>query len=347
MMRRTLLEVSNGKPAWLLLAMILIFVTLLGRTTTQMAWIPPLQNAQRNSGTGENLIEWLPWSGAVNLGATVNSASDETQVTITHSGLSLYFSTDRPGGFGQSDIWVSHRSSIGAPWEEPRNLGPLINGPNPEFAPAFSPDDHWMFFPSAGRPGGLGSVDIYVTYRTDAMDDFGWEPAVHLGPEINSPSNDADPFYFVDAETGEATLYFVSNRLGTFDIFESHQNADGLFQNAVLNKELSTAAYGDRHLTIRRDGLELIFTSDRPGGIGGLDLWASTRDNTHDPWSEPLNLGPRVNTEFDERGPSLSSNGLTLFFSSTRPGGFGLGDLWSMTRRVRRIYRTNSARIRR
>ena len=310
MMRRAILEIANNKPTRLSFGVIFIFITLVG-------WG----------------ADWLPWSGPSNLGATVNSSSDETQVTITHSGLSLYFSSDRPGGFGQPDIWVSYRISIGAPWGEPRNLGPVINNAQPQFAPAFSPDDHWMFFPSGGRADGFGSLDIYITYRADATDDFGWQTPVNLGPAINSPANDADPFYFVEPRTGEATLYFVSNRLGTFDIFESHQNADGSFQNAVLNKELSTAAYGDRHLTIRPDGMELIFTSDRPGGMGGLDLWISRRDNVRDPWSEPVNLGPIVNTQFDERGPSLSDDGVTLFFSSTRPGGFGLGDLWSTARR--------------
>lgn len=273
------------------------------------------------------------WSRPVNLGGVVNSSGDETQVTITHSGLSLYFSSDRPGGFGNQDIWVSHRTSVQAPWGEPRNLGPIVNGPSFEFAPSFSPDDHWMFFPSAGRPDGFGSLDIYVTYRADVTNDFGWLPPVHLGPSVNSPANDADPFYFVDPETGEATLYFVSKRLGTFDIYESVRNADGSFRNAVPNKELSTAAYGDRHLTIRSDGLELIFTSDRPGGMGGLDLWVSTRHTTHDRWSEPVNLGPPVNSVADERGPGLSSDDMTLFFSSDRPGGSGLGDLWKSVRR--------------
>jgi WD40 repeat protein len=272
------------------------------------------------------------WSRPVNLGGVVNSPADEAQVTITHSSLSLYFSSDRPGGFGNTDIWVSHRSSVQAPWGEPRNLGLLVNAEGAEFAPSFSPDDHWMFFPSGRRPDGLGSLDIYVTYRADVTDDFGWQPAVNLGSSVNSAANDADPFYFVDPETGEATLYFVSNRLGTFDIYESARNPDGSFRQAVLNKALSTAAYGDRHLTIRSDGLELIFTSDRPGGMGGLDLWVSTRNTTHDLWTKPVNLGPPVNSEFDDRGPALSSDGVTLFFSSTRPGGLGLGDFWRVTR---------------
>ena len=80
---------------------------------------------QGNGLTG--LDEWS-WSAPVNLGTTVNSVGDETQAAITHSGLSLYFSSDKAGGFGFPDIWVSRRTSVDAPWGEPQNLGSLING---------------------------------------------------------------------------------------------------------------------------------------------------------------------------------------------------------------------------
>jgi hypothetical protein len=272
----------------------------------------------------------------VNLGATINSFSDEPQVAITHSGLSLYFSSDRPGGFGLLDIWVSHRTSLDAPWGEPLNLGPMYNGPKKtEFCPNFSPDDHWMFFPSGG---GFGGSDIWMTFRLDVTDDFGWQTPINLGPSINTAFGEFDPYYFVDPKSGEATLYFISNRQRVsnghggflFDIYQSTRNEDGSFQPAVLNKELSSP-YDDRRMTIRRDGLLLIFTSDRPGGMGGLDLWISTRGDTHDPWGEPVNLGPPINGEADERGSALADDGVTLFFSSDRAGGFGQDDIWVTT----------------
>jgi hypothetical protein len=279
----------------------------------------------------------------VNLGAIINSSSDEPQVAITHSGLSLYFCSDRPGSFGKLDIWISHRTTIDAPWGEPRNAGSMINGPNLQYCPSFPPDDREMFFTS-GRQGGFGKLDIYVTHRLDATDDFGWQQPVNLGPSINTSASDADPVYFVDPKSGEATLYFISNRQGVsngqggflFDIYQSKRNEDGSFQPAVLNKELSSP-YDDRRMTIRRDGLLLIFTSDRPGGVGGLDLWVSRRSDTHSPWGEPVNLGPPVNSEADERGSALADDGVTLFFSSNRAGSFGQDDLWatSLKRRHR------------
>lgn len=273
----------------------------------------------------------------VNLGPTINSPGDEPQVAITHSGLSLYFCSDRPGSFSKLDLWVSHRTSIDAPWGEPRNLGSMINGPGFQYCPSFSPDDREMFFTSS-RPGGFGKLDIYVTRRLDPTDDFGWQQPINLGPSINTSASEADPIYFVDPTAGEATLYFISNRLGVsngkggflFDIYQSTRNEDGSFQPAVLNHELSSP-YDDRRETIRRDGLLLIFTSDRPGGMGGLDLWVSRRRSTHDPWGVPVNLGAPINSEADERGSALADDGVTLFFSSDRPGGYGQGDLWVTT----------------
>src|SRR5947209_1997477 len=85
-------------------------------------------------------------------------------------------------------------------------------------------------------------------------------------------------------------------------------------------------------MSIRPDGLEFIFLSGRPGGSGGIDLWHSTRQTTSDVWSTPVNLGPIVNSSVEDRSPSLSADGETLFFSSGRVGGFGLLDIWMTTR---------------
>src|SRR5437660_9039464 len=86
-------------------------------------------------------------------------------------------------------------------------------------------------------------------------------------------------------------------------------------------------------MAIRYDGLEIIFSSNRPGGSGGIDLWFSTRHATSDVWSTPATLGSVINTSIDDRAPYLSADGQTLFFSSDRVGGdFGGGDIWMATR---------------
>ena len=88
----------------------------------------------------------------------------------------------------------------------------------------------------------------------------------------------------------------------------------------MLVAELSTSS-NDSSPVIRRDGLEMFLTSDRPGTLGGLDLWVSTRATTANLWSEPIDLGPFVNTAVMDATSTLSFHGTELYFSSNRPGG--------------------------
>jgi len=157
---------------------------------------------------------------------------------------------------------------------------------------------------------------------------------VNLGKGVNSPRLDADPTIFVDPNTGVVTLYFA--RLNTrtdFDIYTSTRGADGTFAPAVLVPELSSP-YRDTHPTIRRDGLEIFLSSNRPGSLGLIDLWVSTRPTTNDKWSTPVNLGGTINTASQDRAPYLSDDGLTLLFTSDRSGGFGDNDFYMVTRKI-------------
>src|SRR5262249_54752891 len=79
-------------------------------------------------------------------------------------------------------------------------------------------------------------------------------------------------------------------------------------------------------------GREIIISSNRPGGQGGIDQWVSTRATTLDPWGTPVNLGPVVNTAFNDGAAALSSDGQTMYFYSDRPGGSGGNDLYVTTR---------------
>jgi hypothetical protein len=114
-------------------------------------------------------------------------------------------------------------------------------------------------------------------------------------------------------------------------VYASIRQADGSFGSPVLVPELSSPA-SDTFPTPRRDGLELFLTSNRPGTLGGADLWVSTRAGTDHPWSLPLNMGPTINsTANDSRGALAFSRTLMVFFSN-RPGGFGDADLYFITR---------------
>lgn len=284
------------------------------------------------------------WSSPVNLGPIVNSAFADLDPFISKDGLSLYFIAGQGrGGSGQRDIWVSQRASVADPWGQPQNLGPSINSAVQENTPTLSHDGHRLYFAS-NRPGGFGGFDLYVSRRRDKRDDFGWEAPVNLGSGVNTSANEADPALFDDDATGRIMLYLATNRPGgpgLEDIYASMQGPDGGFGPATLVAELSTPS-NDKHPAIRRDGLELFMTSDRPGGFGNADLWVSTRTSTTDPWSAPVNLGPVVNTpprppdveQANDYRPALSFDGTTLYFAAAfRPGNVSdMFDVWMSTR---------------
>ncbi|HEX4627974.1 MAG TPA: hypothetical protein VH137_04215 [Gemmatimonadales bacterium] len=284
--------------------------------------------------TAEDQQAYGPWGVPVNLGPVVNSPYNDQHPGISKDGLSLYISSDRPGGFGGLDIWVSQRESLGGAWGPPQNLGPEINSSGNDLAPDLTIDGHRMFFHSA-RARGCGGTDLYVTRRRDRDDDFGWSAPENLGCTINSPENDAGPTFFEDDVTGITTLIFTSlNRpgnIGDWDIYQSTLQPDGSWGPGVLIRELSSPSR-DTRTALRRDGLEIFLSSGRPGGQGSEDLWVSTRASTLDLWGTPVNLGPTVNSTAFDGGPALSFDGTELYFFSNRLGGSGGNDLYVATR---------------
>ena len=93
------------------------------------------------------------------------------------------------------------------------------------------------------------------------------------------------------------------------------------------------SAFEDGQPNLRRDAKEIFFFSNRPGTLGMADIYAATRSSASDPWSQPFNLGPAVNSSNGaETRPSLSWDGTTLYFGSTRPGGDGGADHYVTTR---------------
>ncbi len=277
--------------------------------------------------------QFSPWSEPENLGSTINTTFNEQGPTLSNDERSLYFGSDRPGGIGGFDIWVSQRACKECAWETPENLGPAVNTTSDETGPGLSIDGHLLFFRST-RPGGAGLGDVFLSKRANPKDDFGWGVPVALGLDVNTAAAEAGAEFLQSAEDGEANLYF--NRApagGTADLYAAAITRDGQTRGpAVLISELSDPIATDQGPTLRSDGREVFFFSTRPGGVGGADLWTSTRRSVHDPWTPPVNVGAPLNSTAAEQQPSLSSGGLTLLFASSRAGGFGGTDIWMSTR---------------
>jgi WD40-like Beta Propeller Repeat len=277
------------------------------------------------------------WAEPVNLGPEVNSASDDQSPAVSKDGLSLYFASIRPGGFGlpgtpgASDIWVSQRSSEDDPWGTPVNLGPAVNSSRIESRPELSRDGHWLFFASNRVGGVLPGLDLWASYREHVHDDFDWEPPIHLGLGVNGAATDFSPSYFENDDAGAPQLFFSSSRPGgpgAFDIYVSQQLSDGTWGDAQLVSDLSHSQ-NDLKAAIRFDGREAIIARGDPPNL--FDFWVSTRDSVSDPWS-PAILLDTISSATSDEAPTLSGDGKTLYFESTRPGGVGGRDLWMTTR---------------
>lgn len=232
---------------------------------------------------------------------------------------------------------MSRRAHRDEPWGPASNLGAVINTGANERSPALSSNRRLLFF-ATDRAGGSGGFDIWMLWRPDPADDFGWQPPLNLGTGINSAATDAGPSFLEGGNwwPGRAVipqLYMASARPGGPGGLDIHVGSvpGGWAAPPMLVTELSSPQ-ADLTPTVRRDAREIIFASGRRGVIGGFDLWSASRRSVRDPWSVPTNLGPQVNTEFLEVFPSLSFDAETLVFQSTRPGGFGGSDLYVSTR---------------
>jgi hypothetical protein len=270
------------------------------------------------------------WSSLVNVGPPVNTQYNDTYAFLSRDELTMYFTSDRPGGVGGDDLWLTTRASLEDPWEDPQNMTALNTSAADSLA-VLSSDEHVMFFHST-RPGGCGAGDIWMTRRQNRRSQQ-WGPPGNLGCVLNTAAIEIAPAFFENPETGQVTLFYGSNRPGSqdFDVYASPLGEDSYFGPGVLVPKFSSAGR-DTRIFIRKDGLEAFITSDRIGGQGLIDIWTSTRDTLADGWSTPVDLAFPVNTAVDDGSPWLSREGTTLYFFSRRSGGYGLRDIWYTTR---------------
>ena len=263
-----------------------------------------------------------------NLGTAVNTLYNDTSPCISADGLSLFFHSNRPGGYGNWDIWVATRATIDDEWGTPMNLGSTVNSGQREGGPSISADGLILFFVS-NRPGGPGDYDLWLTTRDTKHAD--WGTPMNLGPTVNSSAADSTPSISADG----LSLYFSSMRpggSGWHDIYVMTRatKEDNWGTPVNLGTTVNSSTH-DSTSSISADGLTLFFVSNRPGGFGDYDLYMTTRPTIDDEWGIPVNLGAPLNTAYGEFSPSISPDGLSLYFSdyqAARPGGVGGEDIW-------------------
>jgi outer membrane protein OmpA-like peptidoglycan-associated protein len=159
------------------------------------------------------LQEDSTWSRAVNLGVSVNSKSWDSHPCLSHNDDTLYFASDRIGGFGMADIYQTFRDKKGS-WVPAQNLGPVINSRNSEVSPFIHPAHQMLYFSSNGYVLNFGEFDIYKSARTSDM----WQEADNIGPLVNGEGSE---FYFTIDSKSHNLFYArsIENDLDNLDLY--------------------------------------------------------------------------------------------------------------------------------
>lgn len=164
----------------------------------------------------------------------VNSVHWDSQPTLSPDGRAMIFSSERPGGYGGRDLWITVKNKQDR-WIEPVNLGPAVNTPGNEENPHLHTDEQTLYFTSDYRPG-FGGRDLFMTHRRQGNQ---WEEPKNLGFPINSHDNEEGIFVISSGEKG----YFASARSGQFDLYsfeldpEIRPRRAFLYQLIVLDKK--------------------------------------------------------------------------------------------------------------
>jgi outer membrane protein OmpA-like peptidoglycan-associated protein len=145
------------------------------------------------------MLEDSTWGDIQNLGFNVNSISWDSHPSLSHSEDTLYFASDRIGGFGLSDIYFTYKQEKGG-WAKAQNLGPIVNTRKNDVSPFFHPMEEVLYFSSNGQLYSFGEFDIYKVYYKEGK----WSEPVNIGPLVNGVGNE---FYFtIDSESRD--LYY-------------------------------------------------------------------------------------------------------------------------------------------
>jgi hypothetical protein len=256
---------------------------------------------------------WLP---PVNL-AAINTTAADMDPQPGPGGTVLYFVSGRPGSYGGYDIWASYYS--GGRWQTPFNLGANVNSENDERGPVFVNGTTPELYFASTRAGGKGGFDIYrCSYNGGA-----WQTGVDL-TNINSVYNDTEPFF----TSSPRRLYFASNRAGGYggyDLYYSAYGTGAWLAPVNMGAKINTAS-DELGPSCADSATALYFYSNRPGGLGGYDVYFATLSGGA--WNNAANIGSSINTTGADMMPGISPNGGQLYFSSNRAGGSGFYDIW-------------------
>jgi len=275
-----------------------------------------------------------------NIGSVINSTRSEWDPTLTPDGKYLYFSADhRQGGNGKSDIWFSEL--IDGNWSKPKNLGKNINQNREETVDNVTLDGTTLIL-SGDFEGTFGKFDIYLAEK----DSLGWSNLIHLGKPINSQyheesaniSSDGNVLIFTSDRPGGMgphvpinSIFYHGSTMGNMDIYVCFKTDSGWTEPKNMGDIINTP-YAERSVFLHPDGRTLYFSSNGHPGLGGLDVFKSSRlDDSWLNWSEPVNLGKEINGAEEDWGYVVDVRGDSALFSKEDGSvGFGGWDIYSI-----------------
>ncbi|MGD8717854.1 MAG: hypothetical protein PVH29_03430 [Candidatus Zixiibacteriota bacterium] len=209
-----------------------------------------------------------------------------------------------------------------AAWQSPVNLGAVVNSAYGDWYPVLTPHGDYMFFVSS-RPGGYGNGDIWCSANIGGV----WQAPVNCGAAVNSAGLDTG----IALNLAGTRLYFASDAAGTLgdlDVWYAPVTGGTLGAKVHLPAPVNSV-YRECCPVIGPGGDDVYFSSEKPGGQGGHDMYVSSW--TGSGWSEPVSLGA-PNSAYNECPRWISDDGLMLAYLSWRPEGEGGCDLWYTTK---------------
>lgn len=208
------------------------------------------------------------------------------------------------------------------------NVGSAINTEYEEYAPVLNEDETMMVFTSRRREGNLNQnvardnkpfEDIFISEKVNGV----WSPAKNIGETVNTPNHGSSL-----ALSADGSLLFVYKDDNNGDIYVSEHKEDGTWTFPhPLSENINSQGFKESSMSISPDQQVLFFASDRPGGMGGIDIYYSIKDKAGE-WTRSKNLGPVINTPYDDDGPFIDYDGKTLYFSSQGRKGMGGYDIF-------------------
>jgi outer membrane protein OmpA-like peptidoglycan-associated protein len=258
----------------------------------------------------------------INMGENINSSNLEYLPSITVDGNKMIFNKRINN---DEDFYESEK--INGVWQKAKLVPGKINTNLNEGAQNISQDGQWLIFTGCNYPEGLGSCDLYISYKNKNGE---WSEAENLGKIINTDAWESAPTLSPD----KRDLYFSSTRVGGFggsDIWVSH-NINGRWQKPEnLGTDINTSG-DDGCPYIHADNQTLYFNSNGRLGYGMSDLFVSRR-NENGKWQQPENLGYPINTVDDEGSMIVAADGKTAYYASDKGDFKNKIDLYSFTLR--------------